>query len=104
MKHNKSMNMSEMMNFDRGVVNYINDNYQFIKENAEACGNTDLAKEALEHYNMTVDAFNEIESYLSKEQKDRFYEVAKRLFKQGYVEHAGNATFPTGDREVIDLC
>lgn len=89
MKHQEEMSMSELMNFDREVVNYINDNLQFIKENAEACGNKDLASESLEHYNMTVEACNEEESYLSNEQKERFLFVAKRLFEQGFVEHAG---------------
>jgi len=90
MKHQEEMNMSELMNFDREVVNYVNDNLQFIKENAEACENKDLAAQALEHYNMTVEACSEEESYLSNEQKERFLFIAKRLFEQGFVEHAGS--------------
>ena len=83
----KQMNMSELINFDREVVNYINDNLQFITDNARACENKDLAAEALEHYNMTV---SEEESYLSVEQNERFLFVAKRLFSQGFVEHSGS--------------
>ena len=90
MKHQEEMNMSELMNFDREVVNFINDNLQFIKENAEACENKDLATQSLEHYNLIVEAGNEEESYLSDEQKERFFFVAKRLFEQGFVEHAGS--------------
>ena len=89
MKHNKEMNMGELMNFDRDVVNYINDNLALIKENAEACENDDLAAESLEYYNSTVEAFGEIEEYLSKAQKERFLFIAERLFRQGFVEHAG---------------
>jgi len=89
MKRIEEMNMAEIINFDRDVVNYINDNLEYINENAEASNNDDLAAEALEHYNMTVDAFNETDSYLSDEQKERFYFVAKRLFENGFVEHAG---------------
>ena len=92
MKHQEEMNMSDLMNFDKEVVNYINDNLQYIKENAEACENKDLASESLEHYNTSVEAFSEEESYLSREQKERFLFVAKRLFDQGFVEHAGTLT------------
>jgi hypothetical protein len=84
-----NMTMSEMMNFDKEVVNYINDNLQYIKENAAACENDDLAKESLEHYNESTEAAGDTEQYLSTEQKERFYEVAKRLFQQGFVEHSG---------------
>lgn len=83
------MTMSDMMNFDKDVVNYINDNLQYIKENAEASDNKDLASESLEHYNSNVEGYNDAESYLSKEQEQRFYEVANRLFANGFVEHAG---------------
>ena len=89
MKTKKNMNMSEMMNFDRDVVNYINDNLEYIKQNAES-KETDLALESLEHYNETVEAYNEVDEYLSTEQKERFLGVAKRLFDQGFVEHAGS--------------
>ena len=99
MKHQKEMNMSELMNFDREVVNYINDNFQFIKENAESCENKDLAAVSLEHYNTTVQAFNEEESYLSDEQKERFLFVAKRLFEQGFFEHAGTLLSNESDSE-----
>jgi len=88
MKTQVNMSMSEMMNFDREVVNYINDNLEYIKENA-ITNDSDLAKEALNHYNLTVEAFNDEESFLSEEQEERFYNVAKRLFNQGFVEHAG---------------
>lgn len=89
MKTNKNMTMTEMMNFDRDVVNYINDNLEYIKIDAEACENKDLAAEALEHYNNTVEGYGDSDSYLSEEQKERFYEVAKRGFEQGFVEHSG---------------
>ena len=89
MKTKENMNMSEMMNYDREVVNYINDNFRYIKENAEANENNDLANEALNHYNLTVEGYNQEDEFLSDEQKERFYFVAKRLFEQGFVEHAG---------------
>jgi hypothetical protein len=89
MKNQENMTMSDMMNFDREVVNYINDNLQYIKENAENNNNNDLANEALDHYDATVEGYNDEESYLSSEQRERFLEVAKRLFENGYVEHAG---------------
>jgi hypothetical protein len=82
------MTMSDMMNFDMQVVSYINDNLQYIKEYAEE--GDDLSEMCLNHYNeSTVNSADE-ESYLSNDQKERFYEVAKRLFKQGFVEHAGH--------------
>lgn len=95
-----NMTMSEMMNFDRDVINYINDNLQYIKENADATMsngfmkpdytyNQLLASEALEHYCDSVEASNDEESYLSEEQTKRFFEVAKRLFDEGFVEHSG---------------
>ena len=89
MKHNKKMNMCEFMNFDRDVVNYINDNLGLIKENAEACENDDLAVVSLEHYTLTVEGYNEEDEFLSASQKERFLFIAERLFRQGFVEHAG---------------
>ena len=89
MQHQEEMNMSELMNFNREVVNFISDNLRFIKENAEACGNKDLADQSLEHYKMTVEAGNEEESYLSKGQEEQFLYVAKELFKNGFYPHAG---------------
>ena len=89
MKTATNLTMSEMMNFDREVVNYINDNLQYIKENAAASENDDLAKESIDHYNESVEAAGDTDEYLSQEQKERFYEVAKRLFQQGFVEHSG---------------
>jgi ABC-type transporter lipoprotein component MlaA len=97
MKRQEEMNMSELMNFNREVVNYINDNLQFIKENAEAVENKDLASESLNHYKTTVEAYNEEESYLSKEQEEQFLCVARELFINSFYPHAGslNISEPT---------
>lgn len=90
MKTKENMSMSEMMNFDKEVVNFINDNLEYIRENAFNTDNEDLAAASLDHYNMIVEACNETENYLSEEQKERFYHIAKRLLNNGYVEHAGS--------------
>jgi hypothetical protein len=79
MKYKEHLSMSDMMNFDRDVVNYINDNREWIKS----------AEEAINHYEHTIEASGYEESRLSEEQRERFINVAKRLFDQGYVEHAG---------------
>lgn len=71
--------MTDMMNFDREVVNFINDNREWIKS----------AEEAIEHYDHMIEASGDEESRLSEEQRERFINVAKRLFDQGFVEHAG---------------
>ena len=66
-----------MINFDKLVVNYINDNLEYIKD----------AKQATEHY-ITSRVFDE-GNPLSDEEVERFKYVAETLFKQGYVAHAG---------------
>jgi len=79
MKYKENLSMSDMMNFDRDVVNYINDNREWIKS----------ADEAIEHYEHSVQASGEEDDRLSDEQRERFINVAKRLFENGFVEHAG---------------
>lgn len=81
--------MSDIMNFNRDVVNYINDNLKYIKQEVGSEDPAELAEACLDHYDRTVDAFNDVESFLSDEQKKLFLATAKRLFEQGYVEHAG---------------
>lgn len=72
------MNAQKIMNFDKYVVNYINDNIQYIKN----------AKQALEHI-IESRKYDETSYPLSKEQELRFQFVAETLFKQGYFAHAG---------------
>lgn len=78
------------MNFNQDVVNYINDNLEFIKAEADSDAHSDLAKVSLNYYNRETEAFNEEDEYLSVEQKELFLATAKRLFDQGFVEHAGS--------------
>lgn len=89
MKTQTNLTMSDIMNFNSEVVNYINENLQYIKEYTKSEDPTELAEACLDHYDRTVDAFNDVESFLSDEQKELFLATAKRLFDQGYVEHAG---------------
>jgi hypothetical protein len=88
MKFQENMSMSQMMNFDKEIVNYCNDNMQYFKDNTVG-EDVELASKALEHYNANAEALNDNESMLSEEQEERFVEVAKRLFNNGFVEHAG---------------
>lgn len=78
------------MNFNQDVVNYINENISFIKEEADTETPSDLAAASLNYYNRETEAFNEEDEYLSVEQKELFLATAKRLFDQGFVEHAGS--------------
>lgn len=79
-----------MMNFNQEVVNYINENLSFIKEEADTDVPDELAKASLDHYNRATEAFNQEDECLSDEQKELFLSTAKRLFSQGFVEHAGS--------------
>lgn len=82
--------MSDIMNFNQAVVSYINDNLAFIKEGVDPTASADeLATASLDHYDRATDAFNQEDEYLSDEQKELFLATAKRLFDQGFVEHAG---------------
>lgn len=89
MKTQTNLTMADIMNFNQEVVNYINDNLSFIKDEADTDNPSDLAKAALNYYNRETEAFNEEDEYLSDEQKELFLTTAKRLFDQGFVEHAG---------------
>jgi hypothetical protein len=79
MKYKENLTMPGRMNFDREVVNYINDNREWIKS----------ADEAIRHYEHMIEASGDDDSRLSDEQRERFVNVAKRLFDNGFVEHAG---------------
>lgn len=79
MKFKEKLNMSDLINFDREVVSYINDNREWIES----------AEDAIEHYERSNEATGDTDSRLSAEQRDRFIYVANRLFQQGFVEHAG---------------
>lgn len=82
--------MSDRMNFNQAVVNYINDNLSFIKEGIESSDLAILAQASLDHYDHAMDAFNAEDEYLSDEQRELFLSTATRLFTQGFVEHAGD--------------
>lgn len=90
MKTKANMNMSERDNFYRDVVNYINDNLAFIKEGIKSTDPAVLAQASLDHYNHYVEASGNEDDALSDEQIVEFLAIAKRLFTQGYVEHAGS--------------
>jgi hypothetical protein len=79
MKFKENLSMTDMISFDHDVVNYINDNREWIKS----------AEEAIEHYQHMIEASGDNDSRLSEEQRERFINVAERLFKNGFVEHAG---------------
>ena len=85
MKTNSNMSMSDMVNFDKEVVNYINDNLTYIKEGAQNLDPKKMAEEALSHFTEGCEDDQE----LSTQQETRFGEIAERLFSQGFVEHAG---------------
>ena len=72
------MSMTRMINFDKFVVNYINDNLDYINN----------AEDALQHI-IESTKYDENAIPLTDEQKERFMEVAITLFEQGYVAHAG---------------
>lgn len=82
--------MSEMDNFNKAIVGYINDNLPWIKELAETTDADAMAKASLDHYNATIEAAGQDDEALSDEQKEQFLSTAKRLFEQGFVEHAGS--------------
>lgn len=82
--------MSDMMNFNQAVVNYINDNLSFIKEGIDSTDPAVLAQASLDHYNHSTEASSQDDEVLSDEQKELFLSTAKRLFTQGFVEHAGS--------------
>lgn len=88
MKTNETMNMSELINFRKEVVNYINDNLVYIRENAET-ENISMPQASLDHYNRTVDAFCDDEEVLSEMQEIEFLSTAKELFNEGFAAHAG---------------
>lgn len=82
--------MSDMMNFNQAVVNYINDNLPFIKEGIDSDNPAVLAQASLDHYNHAIEASGGDDEQLSDDQKKLFLSTAKRLFTQGFVEHAGS--------------
>lgn len=92
MKYKEEMCMIDMMNFDREVVNFINDNLEFIKDSVEGDESPEnLAAASLDYYNLVIDneMQEDVNRNLSSEQRERFLWCAERLFRQGYVEHAG---------------
>lgn len=89
MKYNVNMTAEDTLNFNREVVLYINDNLMFIKESSLSTDSEALARAALDHYVANTEGSGDSGSYLSAEQEKQFYDVALRLFGQGYVENAG---------------
>ena len=94
MKNFNDFNMSEasdVMNFNRQVIIYLNDNYNFVVETAKALnvGSIDeLVSEFIEHLNINRDAYDE--EKLSDEAKQQFRFVATQALRDGFFAHAGS--------------
>lgn len=77
------MTSAEIINFNRDVVNYINDNLEYMGL-AVTMTAKEKAEHAWEHYEWPDE-----EDY-TEDKKKVFLLCAERLFTQGYVEHAGH--------------
>lgn len=75
-------NASDVMNFNREVVEFINNNLRYMKEVYEKL----TGEDCYEYYKLSV----EMEDiYLNEQQIQQFIYVSNFLLKEGYYPHAG---------------
>lgn len=94
--------MEDIPSFDAAVVNYINDNLEFIVDDAAGFGVTnvlELAKHCADYFDRSAGANGE--NQLNEEEVPHFFNTARQLLETGYVPHAGGLN--KTDEEIENL-